>query len=549
MTVFLQDPDVVLHHGDALQVLRTLPAESVHCCVTSPPFYGLRDYGTGRWEGGDADCDHDAYQRKRNLEAQPSTPGSGSSLGTLRDGPPPNVCGRCGARRVDGQIGLEASPEAWVARLVDVFREVRRVLRRDGTLWLEVGDSYASGEIGRNDDDPRNLERRAALYGTGTRKPGVHERQTRRVRTGTKPKDLIGAPWLLAFALRADGWWLRSDIVWARPNPMPESVTDRPTKSHSYVFLLTKQARYFFDQEAVREPHRWQDEELLRTNAQARQGQRLAQRRADGDPTATRTQDSHKAAMRGERQKGRGQDQNNESEFSASPLGRNIRSVWEVEQETLDPSLPPEKPRGPDGRRQTKVEGREGSLQHRDGERWPNPAGANMRSVWKIPTQPFAAAHFATFPEELARRCILAGTSERGCCPDCGAPWMREVERGELVGVDRGGNYRSRGGDVPHNNPMVGHPEYRPGMSYERETIGWRPSCFCGHERGPDGEFGGGGPRIPIPCTVLDPFVGSGTVPHVARKHGRRAVGIDLNADYLKLAAARLAQQSLFAHV
>jgi DNA modification methylase len=169
--------------------------------VTSPPYWGLRDYG------------------------------------------------------VTGQLGLEPTPEAYVAVMVDVFREVRRVLRDGGTLWLNMGDTYASGEVGRNDDDPTNLARRAELYGTGTVKPGIHERQQRRVRTGLKSKDLVGIPWRLAFALQADGWFLRADIVWAKPNPMPESVTDRPTKAHEYVFLLAKRATYFFDADAVREPY------------------------------------------------------------------------------------------------------------------------------------------------------------------------------------------------------------------------------------------------------------------------------------------------------
>jgi DNA modification methylase len=428
MTVFLADPDVTLHHGDALELLRTMPAESVHCCVTSPPFYGLRDYGTGRWEGGDAECDHDAYQRKRNSEAQPGTPGSGSSLGTLRDGPPPNVCAKCGARRVDEQIGLEATPEAWVTRLVEVFREVRRVLRRDGTLWLEVGDSYNGSPGG--------------VSHTGILKTQAHhsysERQAGRVpkgkATGTKPKDLIGAPWLLAFALRADGWYLRSDIVWSRPNPMPESVTDRPTKSHSYVFLLAKSPRYFFDQEAVREPP---------------SPYTIPKRASLGSSNP-----KHEGV---------------EGVKPSFTHGYNLNRPRGPQDEMLSNEFEPPGPRGPDGRRQTKRISNspenlhENHLSSLGRERWPNENGRNVRSVWTIPTQPYPEAHFATFPEELARRCILAGSPEDG--------------------------------------------------------------------------------------VILDPFVGSGTVPYVARKHGRRAIGIDLSADYLKLAAERLAQQSLFAHV
>lgn len=182
--------------GDALAMLRTLPDESVHCGVTSPPYLGLRDYG------------------------------------------------------VDGQIGLEETPEQYVARLVDVFREVRRVLRRDGTLWLNIGDSYnGSGTIGRNDDE--TMPRPKGGHKVGTSTPG---KQGQRQSIDTlKPKDLIGVPWRLAFALQADGWWLRSDVIWHKPNPMPESVTDRPTKAHEYLFLLTKAERYFYDAQAIAE--------------------------------------------------------------------------------------------------------------------------------------------------------------------------------------------------------------------------------------------------------------------------------------------------------
>jgi DNA modification methylase len=381
MTVYLQDPDVTLYHGDALEVLKTLPSESVHCCVTSPPFYGLRDYQTGRWEGGEAECDHEGSERWYTESTAAvsaadafSEPGEANAA-RLRKGRwrEKGDCVKCGARRVDEQIGLEETPELWIERLVEVFREVKRVQRRDGTLWLEIGDSYSasiSGSIGQ-----RGAAARQSHIDGGSGRAMDKSRIP-----GLKPKDLIGAPWMLAFALRADGWYLRSDIVWSRPNPMPESVTDRPTKSHSYVFLLTRSPRYFFDQEAVREPH-------------------------ESD--------------------GRGGFSNKETAKWAhgvmpdgSPLTSQVNAIV-------------------------------------------NPNGRNIRSVWTIPTQPYPEAHFATFPEELARRCIAAG---------------------------------SREGDV-----------------------------------------------------ILDCFVGSGTVCYVARKLGRRAIGIDLNAEYLELAAERLQQQSLFA--
>jgi DNA modification methylase len=174
--------------GDCRTVLATLPSASVHCIVTSPPYYGLRDYGA------------------------------------------------------DGQIGLEPTPDAYVAELVAVFRAARRVLRDDGTLWLNLGDSYA---------------RNGGTQGGGNRAllhlDGKQRRMTRVPDGGLKEKDLIGIPWRVAFALQADGWYLRQDIIWAKPNPMPESVTDRCTKAHEYVFLLSKSARYWYDQDAIRE--------------------------------------------------------------------------------------------------------------------------------------------------------------------------------------------------------------------------------------------------------------------------------------------------------
>ena len=183
--------------GDCRDVLRRLPDASVQCCVTSPPYFGLRDYG------------------------------------------------------VAGQIGLEPTPDDFVAELVAVFREVRRVLRDDGTLWLNLGDSYASTVKGSGGAGKSRLGPNRDLQNIGHQKfePRRFDMQ------GLKPKDLIGIPWRVAFALQADGWYLRSDIIWHKPNPMPESVTDRPTSAHEHVFLLSKSARYFFDADAVRVPY------------------------------------------------------------------------------------------------------------------------------------------------------------------------------------------------------------------------------------------------------------------------------------------------------
>ena len=188
--VYNGDTTQIIYQGDALEVLRGMSPESVHCCITSPPYWGLRDYG------------------------------------------------------VEGQIGLKQTLQEYVEALVEVFREVRRVLRPDGTLWLNLGDSYA-GSWGSASHDINGKARRT---GTNQRPPTSYKQK------GLKPKDLVGIPWRVAFALQADGWYLRSDIIWHKPNPMPESVTDRPTKAHEYIFLLAKSRRYYYDAEAIKEP-------------------------------------------------------------------------------------------------------------------------------------------------------------------------------------------------------------------------------------------------------------------------------------------------------
>lgn len=187
MTPWLDDGDVRLYHGDALDVLKQMPDESVDCVVTSPPYFELRDYN------------------------------------------------------VEGQIGLEETPAEFVASLVAVFREVRRVLAQHGTCWVVLGDTYAAARSYQVRDNKHT---------------DVGNEMASKVAPGLKPKNLMGVPWRVAFALQDDGWWLRADIIWHKPNPMPESVTDRPTKNHEYVFLLTKNATYFYDQDAIREPHK-----------------------------------------------------------------------------------------------------------------------------------------------------------------------------------------------------------------------------------------------------------------------------------------------------
>lgn len=233
------DKNVILQ-GDCLEVLKSLPDCSINCCVTSPPYFGLRDYGTGSWVGGDPNCDHAEAKIPTRFdykidELQQHNKGSDVKLYK-------KVCPTCGAVREDKQIGLEDTPEDFINKLVDIFREVKRVLKDDGTLWVNMGDSYMSNTFSNRNfiDDG----------GRGGNKPVLKKNNPT---DSLKVKDLIGIPWMLAFALRKDGWYLRQDIIWHKSCAMPESVKDRCTKSHEYVFLLSKSSKYYFDYKAIQE--------------------------------------------------------------------------------------------------------------------------------------------------------------------------------------------------------------------------------------------------------------------------------------------------------
>lgn len=245
------DKRYTLIQGNAADALRALPDDSVDCCVTSPPYYALRDYGTGRWEGGDPNCSHEAARVKTRFdyaisEKQQST--AGTDMKRYKA-----VCPTCGAVRVDEQIGLEQSPEEFIERLVEVFREVKRVLKPTGTLWVNIGDSYwGSGSRGFDFTDVFTEKSKVQMNSKGTVDLSALPQLKGNVGV-YKDKDLIGIPWMLAFALRADGWTLRQDIIWNKLSTMPESVTDRCTKSHEYIFLLSKSKKYYFDHKAIQE--------------------------------------------------------------------------------------------------------------------------------------------------------------------------------------------------------------------------------------------------------------------------------------------------------
>ena len=281
--------------GGCLEQLKTLEDKTIQTCVTSPPYFGLRDYD------------------------------------------------------VDGQIGLEQTPEEYVEKLVQVFREVRRVLKDDGTLWLNLGDSYAGGGNYRGVNSEATLTSKQRSN-RGAR--GVSQLLCAKNTPNQKPKDLIGIPWSVAFALRADGWYLRSDIIWHKPNPMPESVTDRPTKAHEYIFLMSKSPKYFYDAEAVKEPQ-------------------VGKPHAPGNKTDN---------------------------------GRLTSSTGHLEEPTR--------------------------IWAADGKR-------NRRTVWTVSTKPYKGAHFATFPPDLIKPCILAGSAVGDTVLD---PFNGSGTTGQ-VSVKHGRNY------------------------------------------------------------------------------------------------------------
>ena len=237
---------VEIIQGDCLKSLRNLAPKSVNTCVTSPPYFGLRDYGTAEWEGGDEGCNH-SYQVKTPYnkdfnERWGNSPGQKKQESQRHEVTYKGVCKKCGAIRKDSQIGLEETPEEFVENLVRVFKEVKRVLRDDGTVWLNLGDTYCGTGHKGNHVDPKHKK------GRNAQKTAVNNKLD-----GFKSKDLIGIPWRVAFALQQDGWYLRQDIIWHKPNPMPESVRDRCTKSHEYIFLLSKSMKYYYDNEVIKE--------------------------------------------------------------------------------------------------------------------------------------------------------------------------------------------------------------------------------------------------------------------------------------------------------
>lgn len=381
-------PDIELIHADARKL--SIPDNSVQCIVTSPPYWGLRKYS------GDQGVE---------------------------------------------PYGLEPTIELYITHTVEILRELWRVLRSDGVLFWNIGDSYAASHAGAQGQSGLRADRRFTADRCAP------------IGGGLKPKDLCLIPSRVAIAAQADGWWVRSMILWAKPNPMPESVTDRPTDAYEHIIMLTKSERYFWDADAVREP----------TTGNAHHPGY-----GDGGPKA----------------------------------------------------------------RAREKEGTFQSWRESTSERF---TSRNLRNIWMFATQPYAEAHFATFPEELPRRCILAATSARGACLQCAAPWLRVTGRNVSFesGSGKAGNPPDGKNGANYNQAQSGNYDIRMGPVVESQTIGWRPTCLCPGQHGKT-----------APCVVLDPFAGSGTTGRVARSLRRRAILCDIaygeKDEYRNLALDRI---------
>lgn len=482
-------------NGDCREMLAKIADRSVQCCVTSPPYYGLRNYG------------------------------------------------------VDGQIGLEPSPESYVTELVSVFREVRRVLRDDGVLFLNLGDSYARSQdtnVPQTKNPlcvpPQTNHSPVSRVGSSDGVVGRADRPgSRTTGGGLKPKDLIGIPWMIAFALRADGWYLRSDIIWAKPNPMPESVTDRPTSAHEHVFLFAKSGDHLFW------THRDKVGSRVHPEPDYRWKHRETKEEICVEPHGL-PEDVKRIWQRVNLWSGHDYFWDAEAVRQPMAVASIVRLAQDVDHRTgSSRANGGAKTNGP-MKAVGGLDKQRGHGRRHDGfnDRWDlmskdeqQSMGANCRNVWTIATQPFSESHFATFPPDLAERCIKAGTSERGCCASCGAPWARITIKGEpdmphraVSGADASGGYS---GQSTKNHDATGvqnasDVKRRILEGMREKAYSWAPTCEC-HAG-------------VVPCTVLDPFAGAFTTCMVADRMQRHAIGVELNPEYCEMAERRIVEDA-----
>ncbi len=513
--VLANEEQLCLLQGNCLDKLRYLPDECLHCVVTSPPYWGLRDYMTGSWDGGDPKCDHLGKPMATRAGFNERYSGRKSAEGNKQDAvrePMGSVCKKCGARRVDEQLGMEEQPfcdpilvskasrekygmepcgRCYVCHLVAVFRELCRVLRKDGVVWLNVGDSRAGSSSGGGTG-------KETVLSPGRQRVLIEQGNNRRreIPAQLKSKDLCLVPHRLAMALQMDGWWVKQELPWIRRDPMPESVTDRPGKAKEDVFMLARSKRVFFDMEAVKRPSK-QPGIVIRL----------------GDKSLSKAQAGGGARCR---------SGNALKDSIVNPDTRNFRSA-DLWLSSVDP------PYG--------LVGVDDEL-----------VGIDVTS------EALNLEHFAAYPPALVSPLLKCSTSNRGVCPTCGAQWVRVVESvrqasrpgvGSKVGVREG---KEIGNRDPERHVTT------------TRTLGWSPDCECY-----------GVPLIPEepdeederevwekwakrrdellaryndltawPAVVGDPFSGAGTTALVASRLGRRAVGVELNPEFLEDSKLRI---------
>jgi DNA modification methylase len=455
--------------GDIIDVVPTLPADFFHTIVTSPPYWAARDY---------------------KIEPTSWPEITYTLFGMIEIVVPPMVC----------QLGLETYPEHFIGHMVHVFRLLRRVLRDDGTVWMNMGDCYNS-KSGGYKDKKHNGYHKYLSEGTSQATMKIN-RNLRNM--GLKGKDQVGIPWLLAFALRSDGWYLRQDIIWNKPNPMPESVNDRCTKAHEYIFLLSKAKKYYYDAYAISTEVA---DASVKRYMQDIENQKGSDRAAGGE----KTNGTMKAVIKG---------YDHKEDKSAGIAGHS-------------------------------------GYFNKDGELIGN-GRANKKSVWTFSNKGTSEKHFATYPQELALDPIKASTSEHGCCASCGTPWVRIVDKiltaskvapKTFVVDDR--DHNSDKNDQGSNRAKDGH---KSGHHYVYSNSQWEPRCECNGKLLKEVyhiEKEGRKmkrirytytPNIPIeqhpvvPCRVLDPFGGRNTTGIVARKLGRDFVSVEKGPHHIAIA-------------
>ena len=567
--------------GDCLETLKKVKTNTVNTCITSPPYWGLRDYGTAQWEGGDPNCEHNSAKLKSRYDYDLSKANTGTHKGAKKGTDQAkwkNICPDCGAVKKDKQLGLEDTPEEFVENLVNVFREVKRVLRDDGTVWLNLGDTYCSsrpmGTSGNSDNVGNAYKKHRESFDFGrtgkTSKVGTNEYRGRgKIVEGLKNKDLVGIPWRVAFALQQDGWYLRQDIIWHKPNPMPESVTDRCTKAHEYIFLLSKSSKYYYDNEAIKED--LADSSVVRLSQQSLFEQEGSDRvpfktngkmkavysKSHGKYATKENEAAHRQGIHANRGENLVEVRNNlpkqkdlvsflKKKTNAKKLAENTdiplskiehwfrndksgfsyptKEDWFKVREFIDDW----------SKEFNEIDTGLSSYELKTDEVLVS-GKRNKRSVWTVTTKPFKGAHFATFPMDLIAPCVLAGCPEK-ICVDCGEPYVRELEsvsvkRNELPKNDSryrpnlyDGNYKDINGkgDAGYN---------------QSKDLGFKKQCDC-----ETNETKGG--------TVLDPFGGSSTTGIFASANNRNSIMCELNAEYIEIAKNRINKDlGMFANI